>query len=370
LTMLDPDMKVAQTQFWSLALQHEVARNMIVELSYSGARGRHLYDIEEVNNLGAGQFYLGDPLTFANSPDCPSPCLNRPNNQYSVIWMQGSAGSSSYEAFNLRLQTQNLRNTGLSLVANYTRSRSFDDLSSSFSTDSLQGKYIGSYGYTDFLDPKLDWGNSDYDLPHRVVVSPIWETPWFKTGTLRKREVFGGWTFSGIFTARSGIPFSVFDFTNVYNQDLIPRLTPATPIRSYRVGSPQRVGPNTFNALTLPLPVSFAPLDPALGISDFGPFPSNMTHRNAFRGPGAWNMDMALSKKFKLTERVSMEFRAEGFDVLNHHNFYASTSTLYYEGATTTPLEVTEQKGGLGSGAMGGNHDERRFGQFSLRANF
>jgi len=372
LTMLNPDMKVAQTQFWSLSLQQEVARNTVVELSYSGARGVHLYDIEEVNNLGAGQFYLGDPLSFSNSPNCPAPCLNRPNNQYSVIWMQGSAGSSSYQAFNAKLQAQNLHNTGLSLVANYTWSHSLDDLSSSFSTDSLQGKNIGSYGYTNFLNPKLDWGNSDFDLRQRFVVSPIWETPWFKagTGSFAEREALGGWTFSGIFTARTGTPFSVFDFTNVYNQDLIPRLTPATPIRSYHVGSPQRVGPNSFNALTLPVPASFAPLDPALGISDFGPFPSNMTHRNAFGGPGAWNMDMALSKKFKPTERVSVEFRAEGFDILNHHNYYVSSSTLYYEGTTTTPLEVTEQKGGLGSGAMGGNHDERRFGQFSLRASF
>jgi len=50
-----------------------------------------------------------------------------------------------------------------------------------------------------------------------------------------------------------------------------------------------------------------------------------------------------------------------------------STDT-YYDGAVsapqTSPLEVTELKGGLGNLATGGNHDERRFGQFSLRVSF
>jgi hypothetical protein len=99
-----------------------------------------------------------------------------------------------------------------------------------------------------------------------------------------------------------------------------------------------------------------------------------MTHRNQFRGPGAWNSDLAVGKKFSLTERVGLEFRAEGFDVFNHHNMYVNSTDLYYDGSVsspqTTPLEVTELKGGLGSLATGGNHDERRFGQFSLRLSF
>ena len=60
--MPNPNIEVAQTQFWSLAVQRQVARNTVVELSYSGAHGVHLYDIENINLLGAGQAYLGDPL--------------------------------------------------------------------------------------------------------------------------------------------------------------------------------------------------------------------------------------------------------------------------------------------------------------------
>jgi hypothetical protein len=105
-------------------------------------------------------------------------------------------------------------------------------------------------------------------------------------------------------------------------------------------------------------------------MSDLGPFPANMTRRNAFRGPGAWNTDAAVDKKFPIAEGINLEFRAEGFDVVNHHNYYVNSTNLYYASPTTTPLQVTELKGGLGSLATGGNHDERRFGQFALKVNF
>jgi hypothetical protein len=379
LRMPDPNIEVAQTQFWSLALQHQISHSTVVQATYSGAHSLHLYDIENINLLGAGQVYLGDPTTFASDPDCPAatppatvppPCFNRPNDQYSNINMRGSMGSGSYEALNLGIQTENLRATGLSFVANYTWSHSLDDLSSTFG-DSLQGGsgYVGSLGYTSLLNPMLDWGSSDYDIRHRLTASPIWETPWFKTGTGLEREGLGGWLVSGIATVRTGIPFSVFDYNNELNYYTVPRLTPSSPITSYHVGSPKSIGVNQFNALTVPGPASYAPLNPTLGISDFGPFPDNMTGRNAFRGPGAWNFDMALDKKFPLTERVGLEFRAEGFDILNHHNYYVNTTTLAFFSPQPS-IPVVEEKGGLGSLATGGNHDERRFGQFALKVNF
>jgi hypothetical protein len=77
-----------------------------------------------------------------------------------------------------------------------------------------------------------------------------------------------------------------------------------------------------------------------------------------------------VSKKFKITERVGLDFRAEGFDIFNHHNFYVNTSNLAYFGPPYTSINVTALKGGLGSIAIGGNHDERRFGQFALRVTF
>ncbi len=249
-----------------------------------------------MSQLGGGQFYLGDPLTFSQSPDCPSSCLNRPNDQYSNVNMCGSMGGSSYNSLNLKFQTQNLHNTGLSLVANYTWAHSLDDISSTFS-DSLQGGsgYIGSLGYTDPFHPQLDWGSSDYDVRQRIVVSPIWETPWFKSGRGAATQALGGWSVVGIITARTGTPFSVFDYTDDFNLYTVQRLTSVTPITQFHVGSPQNVGVNTFTALTIPIPASFAPLDPALGISDFGPFP--------------------LGDHFKSGQRLSLQNRPTGLAV-------------------------------------------------------
>ncbi|HWF38922.1 MAG TPA: carboxypeptidase regulatory-like domain-containing protein [Candidatus Acidoferrales bacterium] len=372
LRFVDNNINVAQTQFWSLAVQHALAPNALVEVSYSGARGNHLYDLANVNMIGAAQEYLGAPLIV--NPACPytdpatglAACYTRPNTRYAAINQRGSFGESFYSAMNVKFQTQDLHHTGLSLVANYTWAHSTDDLSATFSNDLTQG----SLGYTNFADPKLDWGNSDFDVRHRVVVSPIWETPWFKNGKGFETQALGGWIISSVFTAHTGIPFSIYDESYLINFYGIPRLTPATPITDWHTGTPVNIGANQFAALNVPAPAAIGPLNPTLGISDFGPYPANMTGRGAFRGPGAWNDDLSIAKNFKLTERFALNFRAEAFNVFNHHNFYVNPDDNYYSNPTTTGLQVVEQKGGLGSSALGGNHDERRFGQFSLRLLF
>jgi len=401
LRMPQPNIHTAQTQFWSMDLQREVARNTIVDIGYNGAHGVHLYDINNINNLGMGQIFLGDPAVTSTitptsttcDPGHVSPsgiCLTRPNNQFAAINMRGSGGSSSYNAFNIKFQTQNLRGTGVSLVANYTWSHSLDDESTTFS-DSTQGgsgSGYGSLGYTSVVNPKLDWGPSDFDVRHRVVVSPMWATPWFKSGK-GLGEALGGWNVIGIFTARTGIPFTVYDLTDVAIGYTLPRLTPATPVTAYSVSSNPApiINPatntalaNRFSLLTLPQPNSAATLNPVLGLSDYGPsltgtsWPSNMTGRNAFRGPGAWNLDTAVEKDFKLTERFGLNFRAEGFNIFNHHNLYTDAQFLAYgiglPSFLGSPLVVPGLKGGLNSIPLTGNFDERRFGQFSLRFTF
>ena len=396
---LDQNIQVAQTQFWSLAVQHQLMPGTVIEVSYSGSRDSHLYDLANVNQVGAGQVYMGDPVvtgaacthsgytnnniynsvyaadinagyTTSDAGDDATTksaeCLTRPNAQYSDMNMRGSAAASSYNALNLKFQTQNIFGTGLSLSANYTWSHSLDDLSSTFG-DSLQGGsgYVGPLGYTSLADPGLDWGSSDFDVRNRLGVSPIWEMPWFKHGSTLEREALGGWTLSGIYTARGGVPFSIFDYNNVETYYTMPRLEPATPFYSVKVNSkPKMLGPNKFSGLDVPAPKSSDPLNSALGISDLGPFPSDMMRRNSVRGPGAWNFDAALHKTFPLTEKVGLEFGAEGINVLNHHNYYVNTTTL------ADPTYIQEKRGGLGSTATGGNHDERRFGQFSLQVTF
>jgi hypothetical protein len=372
LRNVNQNINVAQSQFWSFALQQELARNSVLELSYSGAHGVHLYDVTAGNPIGGAQAYLDAPV---NCPGTDTECLTRPNSQYAAINVRGSGGSSSYAALNVKYQAQNMHNTGLDLITNYTWAHSLDDLSSTFADGSQGGSgYIGNLGYLDPTHPKLDWGSSDFDITHRLVLSPIWQTPWFKQGRGLKTQLLGGWTASGIYSVRTGTPFSAFDFTyNLNGYTGVPRIVPVTPATQFKPGSAQNVGPNQFQIMTIPGANDLAPFSPTLGISDYGPFPSDMLSRNTFRSPGAWNFDVSVAKKFKLTEAVNLEFRAEAFDAFNHHNLYVNESALSVSNTPGTigdPLPVIALKGGLNSIALGGNHDERRFGQFSLRLSF
>lgn len=372
LRNVNQNINVAQSQFWSLSVQDQIARGSFIEVAYSGAHGVHLYDITAGNPLGAAQEYLGAPL------DCPgttTACYTRPNHQYAAINIRGSGGQSAYDSLNVKYQSQNIHNSGLSMIANYTWSHSLDDLSSTFSDSSQGGSgYVGNLGYMNPLDPMLDWGSSDFDVRNRIVVSPIWQTPWFKHDHGPLALIAGGWSASGILTARTGTPFSAFDFTyNLNGYSGVPRIVPATPVTQSKAGSPVNVGTNQFKILTIPAANDLSPFNATLGIDDFGPFPSNMTRRNEFTGPGAWNADAAVAKRFNLGEGIGLEFRAEAFDLLNHHNLYVNEANLSVQNTAGTigaPLPVIAEKGGLNSISLGGNHDERRFGQFALRVDF
>jgi hypothetical protein len=370
---VDQNIKTAQTQFWGLAIDHQLGHHGIFAVEYNGAHGIHLYDIKNINELGGGQVYLGDPQTFVGA-SCSPDCLTRPNQQFTSINNRGSGGYSHYNGLNVRYQTQDLWKTGLSIVSNYTYAHSLDNISSTFSESSSASNGIGNLGYLDPRDPALDYGNSDFDIRHRFVVSAIWTEPFFKGSRGWQRQVLGGYTFVPMFTARTGTPFTISDSTNSLNGKTGPygivRYTPSTPLTSFSTGTATGGAGNNFSILSLPAANSFTGL---LGVSDFGPYPADMTPRNAFRGPGAWNMDMSLSKSFVITERVKLEFRAEGFNIFNHHDLFVNGFTADVAQITdsaTGNVVVQGKKGGLATLANNGNHDERRFGQFALRLSF
>jgi hypothetical protein len=379
---VDQNIKTAQTQFWGVMLEHKLGSKSVVALEYNGAHGIHLYDIKNINEIGGGQVYLGQALVTSdpNNANCTvaSPCFTRPNQQFTSINNRGSGGYSHYNGITARFQTQEWRNTGLSVLSNYTWSHSQDNISSTFSESSSSSNGVGNLGYLDPSHPKLDYGNSDFDVRHHFSLAVIWHEPYFKNSKGFLGQAAGGWSLEPLFTARSGSAFSIADSSNCLNCQTgpygIPRYVPSSAISSFNTGaatqnldSKGNPIPNSFTILTLPAANSFTGL---LGFSDFGPYPSNMTMRNAFYGPGAWNFDLAMTKSFTVTERVKLEFRAEGFNIFNHSNMYyngfGADVGLIGGGAIT----IEGKKGGLGQLANNGQHDERRFGQFALRVMF
>jgi Carboxypeptidase regulatory-like domain/TonB dependent receptor len=367
LRNVDQNIRTAQTQFYSAAVEQQLAPGTVLSLQYAGARGLHLYDIKNINGIGGGNALLGDPVTDPNGSGSQN--LTRLNPQYSNINNRGSSGDSYYNAVNIQFQTTNLRRTGLGLVANYTFAHATDDLSTTFS----ETNNAFSLGYTDPFNPYLDHGNGDLDLRNRLVIAPLYQAPLLTHSSALVRQTLGGWQVTGIYTVRSGTPFTYFDSTNNFSGYNIARYTPAGGVVPKRKFSsiPSGVnggGANSYAIGALPAANSWSNPN-LLGASDWGPWPADMTARNAFRGPGAWNLDAAVQKTFPITERFNLVFRAEGFDVFNHHNLYIQEGLNdVFNVGDGVPVPITASKGGIGNN--GGANDERRFGQFSLAVKF
>ncbi len=379
LRHVDQNIRTAQTQFHSLAIDQQLGHNTLLEVSYNASRGIHLYDIKNYNIPGSGNVYLGDPLTDAAG----NFGLTSLNPHYSNDNNRGSNGDSYYNGLNVQFNAQDLHHTGLSIVANYTLSHALDDLSTSFSEDNA-GNF--SLGYTDPFNPAFDHGNSDFDIRHRFILAPIYQTPWYnhRKGGYLAQALFG-WQATGIYSLRTGTPFTLYDSTYNSSGYSIPRYNPSSPVkrRTYKSIPSGSANDNNLYTLTGPsdLPVNNPYINPILGVSDFGPYPATMDHRNAFRGPGAYNLDASVSKTIPVHEQINVEFRAEGFDITNHHNLYILGQALdagnFQATTTTSPLGSTvfnpatnPQIQGRKGGIVPGPNDERRFGQFALKVNF
>jgi hypothetical protein len=192
-------------------------------------------------------------------------------------------GDSYYNGLNLGLQMTDFDRTGLIITANYTFAHSTDNLSSTFSESNRSVNGVGNLGYLDPFNPGLDHGASDFDIRQRVVFAPIYQTQWFKNNHSFAGRLLGGYELTGIYTVRTGTPFSVSDSSNSLNRSDgigIPRYTPSTPIANYhftRAKDQNTSGADLYDLAALPGAVSYG--NPALGgISDFGPYPAAMTH--------------------------------------------------------------------------------------------
>jgi outer membrane receptor protein involved in Fe transport len=357
VTLRNPkqDIKPAYGETWNLTVEHELAPSTVMSVSYAGSHGVHLYSITNINRTGFGQMYEGDPFSCANK-DIGS-CGNRLNLQYSSANSRGDQGYSSYNAMNIGLRSNSFRKSGLTLTMNYTWSHTIDNISNTFA----EGTNSTNLGLLDPFMPSLDKGNSEFDVRHRLTMSAIWNVPYFEHSENRLvRHVLGGWEFIPLLTARTGEPFSIFDCSAAFT--VCPRYMPTTgPTGGSGTGSPASLyspttgtNVNQFAYFTLPntngaVTGAGAYGNPTLGTaftgvgwSDFPictglhhvgcTWPSNMTQRDAFRGPNNWNWDFATYKNIKITERFKVQLRGEMYDFLNHKNFYLNSGTYDVSG--------------------------------------
>jgi hypothetical protein len=364
---INQNMSTAYAETWNFGIDRRVSKNSMVSAFYSGSHGVHLYDIANVNPAGGGSTFLGDARA-----------ANRLNFQYGNMNFRSDDGFSHYSALNLKYTATNLLDKGVTATVNYTWSHSLDNLSSTFSE--TYGGLSGAYylGYLDAFNPRLDWGNSDYDIRHRVVVSAIWEMPWLKkSGNAVLRSVVGGWAFGSILNIRTGQPFTIFDCTNA-SSTACPLWIPNAQVPTSGTSVPSADGPNLFNYITLPNVKGNVDnqgdslsLPNCKGLYHVGctyttsglPYPE----RNQYWGPGFWNVDMNFQKNFRIAEKATVQLRAEMYNIFNHSNQYITGLNLDVS-SLISPYIQTE-KGGV-DGYPGQPNDERRNVQFALRLMF
>ncbi len=318
---VDPNIRTAYSHFYSVSLEHQLTKNLLIGADYTGSRGVHLYDIEILNRFGYGNVFLGDPCTTGPAAAVAQDCTSTLNTQYTGINRRGDKGLSNYNGLNLKTVARNFGNIGLTLTANYTWSHAIDNLSSTFSDADPFSNNNGQFltGYLDPYAPQLDKGSADFDIRQRVSLGAVWEAPGL-TGKSLMSRIFGGWSLAPIFTARTGSPYSIFDSTNGLNFATRAGFTTAIPVNGNSNGP--SVGANTFNYLPLPASSIDHYANPIYFFSDLPPFPSDISGRNTFRAPGVWDLDVGLYKTFGITERLKLQLRGEAYDIFNHSNLY------------------------------------------------
>ncbi len=332
--IVDPDIRTAYAHMWNVSFERQVSRGVVWSIEYSGTKGVHLYSIAYPNQSGFGNYALGIPCAGI-LPDGTTDCTAQPNPAYAVsVGYRGNQGFSIYHGLNNRVRLTNFLNSGVDLVANYTWSHAIDNLSSTFFEAAGVASQYGNnnitinngnfyYGLMDPFHPNLDRGDAEFDIRHRFTLGGDWKIPvGRRTGIYH--AALGGWSLNPMLVVRSGQPFSIFD-SSVQMLDLnAPRASFTGPIPRTGNGLTATETPDTYRYLTISAgqidhtPMSFAP-----GSS----WPANMSGRDAFRAPGWWNFDLGLYKDTKLTERFTVQLRAETFNVFNHANLYVVGSS-------------------------------------------
>ena len=275
-------------QDWNFGLEKSLAGKWLLSATYIGSKGTRLVDTPYIN--------------IAPSPG-PGNAQLRARLPLFASFEQQQYGDSSFEALELKVQKRFSRN--LALLAAYTFSKSIDDESAA------HGSTQPGEGIQNGLNIRGDRALSDFDLPQNFVLSYVYNLPIgtgqrFAGGAGKLASyLISGWQIDGILTLHSGFPFNIF-----------------VPFDNANTGSPTE-RPSINGSL---LPSGFQQNvqhwfnTAAPYLAPFGTAYGNLG-RNVIRQDGVKNLDFGVIKPWKLTEKTSLEFRSEFFNLTNHPDF-------------------------------------------------
>jgi hypothetical protein len=318
ITFTDRNFKVPTSGAWNLQVQRELPSHIVASIAYVGERGWHEYQSRQFNQLPDSDLAQGSALLklvpnpfygqissgALSAANVSQAQLDLPYPQFlSLATNYSSWASSTYNA--LQLTAEKRFSRGVSVNASYTWSRLMDNNTGDFS-----GQTLGAAGYQDYYNLRNEWAVSALDVPRRLVVAYRWELPAgpghqiFQRGPAAK--VLGGWQVEGITAVQTGETLGIGDATNTSNSTNAGGQRP-----NWNGVNPASAHPTInawFNTSVFSQPAAFT----------FGNAPRSFgtLHASPLR-----NFDFSAIKNTYLTEKFSLQLRAEFFNLFNTPQF-------------------------------------------------
>jgi hypothetical protein len=302
---IDPNFKVPEIHQADLSLEQQLTSHDVFSVSWLGSWGRRLPDFVDTNlpaptpvtfNVtGAGPLTVGSAVTanvYFYDPATPN---HRPNPNFSSITDIFSGVTSNYEA--LVGQFKHQMSHHISFGSNFTWSHALD-----YGENNTTGASA-----TAVLDPanlKLEYGNSNQNVPYRLQFYGAADSPWHVQGPLG--YVLNDFELAPTFQTQSGLPYSVG--------------ISGSSAKLYPTGSTTQqsiVNTSSFN-----------------GSGGTNRIPG--LNRNDYQYPKTWGVDLRASKKVVVREHYGLEFLAEAFNLTNHQNVTGVGTTAYSISENTT----------------------------------
>ena len=377
---VQPDMQTPTLVSWSLRIEQQVSPNTSLMVGYVGSHGYH-----EIVGVDANEptpvicpaspcpavfptYNPSQPTTATNSPTigfpigsplagAPVPAGSyyipagtpKPNASLANTWTWFSRGDSAYDALEVDVTRRISR--GLSVRGVYTWSKTLDD------GDSLNQTTAGNAPglVSNPFNLAADKGLATFDVRNVGVINAIYALP-FGRGKLYASELggwknglVGGWSVASIITAQSGFPFTPQLSYNPSNTG-----DTRNPVRPF-------LNPDFKGSVVLGNPGQW--FNPAAFIAppSASGFFGNVG-RDTYVGPGLATWDFSVLKDTAIRERLSLQFRAEIFNLLNRANFNTPNLIVF------TPPTATNLTGLSGTaGAITSTSTTSRQVQFGLK---
>ena len=295
LSAINRHLPDAQAQQWSLNVQRELTRSLVLEVGYQGAKGTHLPLLYNLNQPPPGPGAVAAKQAL------------RPYPVFGNINYLTSRGDSNFHGLVTRLEQR--FSHGLSFLLAYMHGKSIDDTPGT--------PYNVTPSRSSAMDPanfRRERGLSGFDIRNRLVLSPVYQLPFGKGQPLLNQSkaagyLVTGWEISGILSLQNGRPFTALvsrDNANVLGS----------------VDRPIVIGDGNAGPKTVQQWINTA----AFQLAPAGTFGN--AGRNNLIAPAYENLDLVLSRMFAIRERVSLQFRVEAFNTFNHPNFDAPVQTF------------------------------------------